>query len=42
MGKNYKELLDRVITCDYNGKDDKREILRRMLKRKYRKYLFKR
>jgi len=31
-----KELLSRVITCDYRGKEDKREILRKLLKRKAR------
>ena len=37
--KETKELLNRIITCDYRGKEDKKEILKKLLKRKYRRYL---
>jgi len=37
--KEIKKLLERIITCDYHGKKDKIEILKKLLKRKYRKLL---
>ena len=37
--KEIKKLLERIIICDYHGKKNKQEILRKLIKRKYRKLL---
>ena len=37
--KEIKKLLKRLITCDYRGKKDKIEILKKLVKRKYRRLL---